>query len=172
MKNQNNFKLSLLITALTLSSTSTQLLALDNTMEEGNQSAYAKEFNALDTNTDGTLSKSEVKGEKTFAKNFSAADKNTDGTLSQEEFTNYKSQADQKNMKRVGSDSMITSKIKTELLKDEGLKSFKVHVETYQGIVQLNGFVETEEQITLAGKVAASVEGVKSVKNSLMIKKM
>jgi hyperosmotically inducible protein len=67
---------------------------------------------------------------------------------------------------------MITSKIKTELLKDEGLKSFKVHVETYQGIVQLNGFVETEEQITLAGKVAASVEGVKSVKNSLMIKKM
>jgi hyperosmotically inducible periplasmic protein len=171
MEKHNNLKLSLFITALTLGSASTQLLALDNTMEEGNQSAYSKEFNALDTNSDGMLNKSEVKGEKTFTKNFSAADKNTDGTLSQEEFTNYKSQVDQKNMKRVGSDSMITSKIKGELLKDEGLKSLKVHVKTYQGIVQLNGFVDTEDQIQLAEKVASGVEGVKSVKNSLMVKK-
>jgi osmotically-inducible protein OsmY len=37
--------------------------------------------------------------------------------------------------------------------------------------VQLNGFVETEDQIKQAEKVAASVEGVKSVKNSLMLKK-
>jgi hyperosmotically inducible periplasmic protein len=171
MKTQNNFKLSSLVIAITLAATSTQLFALDNTMEEGNQSAYTTEFKALDTNSDGMLNKAEVKSEKAFAKNFSAADKNADGSLNQEEFTNFKSQADQKNMKRAGSDSMITSKIKAELLKDEGLKSLKVHVETYQGIVQLNGFVETEDQIKQAEKVAANVEGVKSVKNSLMLKK-
>jgi hyperosmotically inducible protein len=171
MKTHNNFKLCSLVIAITLAASSTQLFALDNTMEEGNQSAYTTEFKSLDTNSDGMLNKAEVKSEKAFAKNFGTADKNADGSLNQEEFTNFKSQVDQKNMKRVGSDSIITSKIKAELLKDEGLKSLKVHVETYQGIVQLNGFVETEDQIKQAEKVAASVEGVKSVKNSLMLKK-
>lgn len=171
MKTQNNFNLSSLVITLTLATTSTQLLALDNTMEEGNQSAYTTEFKALDTNSDGMLNKSELKSEKAFAKNFGSADKNADGSLNQEEFTNFKSRADQKNMKRVGSDSMITSKIKGELLKDEGLKSLKVHVKTHQGVVLLSGFVDTEEQIALAGKIAADTEGVKSVTNSLLMKK-
>ena len=110
---------------------------------------------SLDTDSDGTLSKSEAGKEKLFAKHFGAADKDTNGTLDQEEYTNYKSQADQKNMKRVGSDSMITSKVKGNLLKEEGLKSMKVHVKTHQGVVLLSGFVETEAQIQQAGEIAA-----------------
>lgn len=168
MKNNTNFKSTLLAIALAASS---QAYALDNTMEEGNQSAYTTSFKALDTDSDGTLSKSEARKEKLFAKHFGAADKDTDGTLDQEEYTNYKSQADQKNMKRVGSDSMITSKVKGNLLKEEGLKSMKVHVKTHQGVVLLSGFVETEDQIRQAGEIAASVEGVKTVKNSLLVKK-
>jgi hyperosmotically inducible periplasmic protein len=168
MKNNSNFKFTLLVIALAASS---QAYALDNTMEEGNQSAYTTAFKALDTDSDGTLSKSEAGKEKLFAKHFGAADKDTDGTLDQEEYTNYKSQADQKNMKRVGSDSMITSKVKGSLLKEEGLKSMKVHVKTHQGVVLLSGFVETEAQIQQAGEIAASIEGVKSVKNSLLLKK-
>jgi len=46
-----------------------------------------------------------------------------------------------------------------------------VSVKTHQGIVLLSGFVETKDQIQQAGKVAADVEGVKSVKNSLLMKK-
>ena len=57
------------------------------------------------------------------------------------------------------------------MLKDEDLKSIHVSVKTHQGVVQLSGFVETEDQIQQAGKVAADVEGVKSVKNSLLLKK-
>jgi osmotically-inducible protein OsmY len=38
-------------------------------------------------------------------------------------------------------------------------------------VVQLGGFVETEEQIEQAGKIATNTEGVKSVKNSLILKK-
>lgn len=68
-------------------------------------------------------------------------------------------------------DNFITSKVKGNLLKDEGLKSLKVSVKTHQGVVLLSGFVETEDQIQQAGKIAADTEGVKSVKNSLMLKK-
>lgn len=171
MKNHTNFKSNLLVIALAFGSTSAPVLAADSTLTEGNESAYTTAFKSLDTDSDGTLTKSEVKSEKLFAKHFDAADKDTDGTLNQEEYTNYKSLADQKNMKRVGSDSMITSKIKGNLMKDEGLKSLKVHVKTHQGVVLLSGFVETEDQISLAGKVAAETEGVKSVKNSLLLKK-
>ena len=56
-------------------------------------------------------------------------------------------------------------------LKEEGIKSLKVSVETHQGVVLLSGFVETEAQIQMAGKIAAETEGVKSVKNSLILKK-
>jgi hyperosmotically inducible periplasmic protein len=171
MRNFTNFKPSMLVIALALNSTSATVFALDNVMEDGNQSAYVASFKALDTDSDGTLSKLEAKDEKLFATHFGAADKNTDGTLDQEEYTNYKSKAEQKNMKRVGSDSMITSKVKGNLLKEEGFKSMKVHVKTHQGVVLLSGFVETEDQIQQAGKIAASVEGVKSVENSLLLKK-
>jgi osmotically-inducible protein OsmY len=37
--------------------------------------------------------------------------------------------------------------------------------------VLLSGFVETEDQIQQAGKIAAEIEGVKSVENSLLLKK-
>jgi len=171
MKNHTNLKFSMLVIALALGSTSAQVFALDNAMEEGNQSAYVAAFRALDTNNDGTLSKSEARKEKLFAKHFAAADKDQDGTLDQEEYTNYKSKAEQKNTKRIVRDSVITSKVKGNLLNDEGLKSMHVSVKTHQGVVQLNGFVETEDQIQQAGKVAADVEGVKSVRNSLLLKK-
>lgn len=171
MKNYTNFKSNLLVIALAFGSESAPVLAADSTLTDGNESAYTTAFKALDSDNDGTLTKLEVKSEKLFAKHFDAADKDTDGTLDEQEYTNYKTNAEQKNMKRVGSDSMITSKIKGNLMKDEGLKSLKVHVKTHQGVVLLSGFVETEDQISLAGKVAAETEGVKSVKNSLLLKK-
>jgi hyperosmotically inducible periplasmic protein len=171
MKKHTNFKTNLLVIALALGAVSAPVFAADSTLTDGNESTYVTSFKALDVNSDGTLSKSEAGKEKLFAKHFAAADKDTDGTLDQEEYTNYKSQADQKNMKRVGSDSMITSKVKGNLLKEEGLKSMKVHVKTHQGVVLLSGFVDTEAQIQQAGEIAAKVEGVKTVKNSLLVKK-
>jgi hyperosmotically inducible protein len=170
MKNNTSFKLSTLVISLALSSGSLQAFALDGAMD-ANPTAYSTAFKALDTDHNGTLSKSEAKKEKLFAKHFAAADKNNDGTLDEQEYTNYKSQAEQKNVKRVVSDSVITSKVKGSLLKDEGLKSLKVSVKTHQGVVLLSGFVDSKDQIQQAGKIAAEIEGVKSVENSLLLKK-
>jgi osmotically-inducible protein OsmY len=68
-------------------------------------------------------------------------------------------------------DTVITTKVKSMLAADDFLKSFEISVETYKGIVQLSGFVDSQATIDTAGKIARTVEGVKSVKNNLSVKK-
>ena len=67
-------------------------------------------------------------------------------------------------------DTVITTKVKSALLSDEAVKSFAVGVETVKGVVQLSGFVNTSDQRSAAGKDAAAVSGVKTVKNDLIVK--
>ena len=170
MKKPNHLQYTILFTALALGSISLQAHAF-GTADDIDQTAYTEAFKALDTDSSDTLSKSELKKEKAFNHKFSVADKNHDGSLDQQEYTDHRAQVEQKNVKRIASDSVITSKVKAKLLGDEGLKSFKVSVETHKGVVLLSGFVATEAQIKDAEKIAAATEGVKSVKNSLVLKK-
>ena len=67
-------------------------------------------------------------------------------------------------------DSVITSKVKTQLAADDFLKSFQISVETYKGVVQLSGFVDSQQAVDKAGQIARNVNGVKSVKNNLSVK--
>ena len=67
-------------------------------------------------------------------------------------------------------DSVITTKVKSLLAKDNFLKSFQVSVETYKGTVQLSGFVVSQKAVDKAGEIARSVKGVISVKNDLVVK--
>jgi hyperosmotically inducible protein len=67
-------------------------------------------------------------------------------------------------------DSVITNKVKALLAKDDFLKSFQVSVVTFKGNVQLSGFVDSQKAVVKAGEIASSVKGVKSVKNSLVVK--
>jgi osmotically-inducible protein OsmY len=67
-------------------------------------------------------------------------------------------------------DSVITTKVKALLAKDDFLKSFQISVETYKGIVQLSGFVNSQQAVDKAGEIARSVQGVNSVKNDLIVK--
>ncbi len=67
-------------------------------------------------------------------------------------------------------DSVITTKLKTQLAGDDFLKSFRISVETYKGVVQLSGFVNTQIAKNKAGQIARSVNGVQSVKNNLIVK--
>ena len=67
-------------------------------------------------------------------------------------------------------DSMITTKVKTAIFNEPGLDSGEITVETYQGVVQLSGFVESKNDINRAVEVARQVEGVKSVKNDMQLK--
>lgn len=170
MKSHTRFKSTMVITALLLGTASLHAYAM-GTADDVDATEYTKSFESLDTDKNGSLSKAEVSKEKHFAKSFAAADKNHDGSLDQQEYTDHRAQAEKKNVKRVAKDSVITSKVKGKLLKAEGLKSLKISVETHQGIVLLSGFVASEEQIKQAESIAAETEGVKSVKNSLVLKK-
>lgn len=67
-------------------------------------------------------------------------------------------------------DTVITTKVKAQLLNDEALKSREINVETFKGRVQLSGFVSSPQMANRAVQVTRSVKGVKSVVNNMQIK--
>lgn len=67
-------------------------------------------------------------------------------------------------------DSVITSKVKASILADKKLKVHQVNVETFKGVVQLSGFVNTSEMAKRAVDLTRRVKGVKQVNNSLIVK--
>ena len=67
-------------------------------------------------------------------------------------------------------DSVITTKVKSLLANDDFFKSFQISVETFKGVVQLSGFVNSKQAVNKAGEIVRSVQGVKSVKNNLIVK--
>ncbi len=67
-------------------------------------------------------------------------------------------------------DSAITTKIKTKLLDDPVVSGLAISVETFKGTVQLSGFANSKEEIAQAEKITRSVEGVKAVRNNILLK--
>lgn len=67
-------------------------------------------------------------------------------------------------------DTVITTKVKGELLKDDSLKSTEINVETFKGRVQLSGFVSSPQMANRAVTITRSVKGVTSVTNNMQIK--
>jgi hypothetical protein len=67
-------------------------------------------------------------------------------------------------------DSVITTKVKAAIFQEDSLKSSEINVETFKGVVQLSGFVNSQADINKAVGVARTVKGVTSVKNSMLVK--
>jgi hyperosmotically inducible protein len=67
-------------------------------------------------------------------------------------------------------DSVITAKIKGDILADPLLKVFQIHVTTTDGVVVLSGEVDSQQSIDRAKEIAHSVEHVKSVESELAVK--
>ncbi len=67
-------------------------------------------------------------------------------------------------------DSVLTTKVKAAVFNEPSLKTLEINVETYKGVVQLSGFVNSAADVQKAAAVARSVKGVSSVKNDLRIK--
>lgn len=67
-------------------------------------------------------------------------------------------------------DATLTSRVKTNLIQDQELKAFQIDVDTYRGVVQLNGFVDSTEAASRASRIADDVPGVVSVQNNLQVK--
>lgn len=139
-------------------------------VQHGDQ-PYLEEFNALDKNANNRLNWSEVQQDNRVKQaDFKRYDHNQDGSLSYEEYAELKTQTSQKAIKGAMSDSWITTKVKARLLEEEALKSFKISVETHKGEVLISGFVGDEALKTKAEQLVSGVEGVKSVKNAIVVK--
>lgn len=67
-------------------------------------------------------------------------------------------------------DSVITTKVKASILGETSLTSSEIKVETLKGIVQLSGFVASQENIDKATTLTKAVNGVTSVKNDIQLK--
>lgn len=67
-------------------------------------------------------------------------------------------------------DATITAKVKEAIFDDPMLKVLQIKVQTYKGVVELSGFVDSSQAASHAGEVAERVPGVKSVRNELVVK--
>lgn len=67
-------------------------------------------------------------------------------------------------------DTVITTKVKSAIFSDPGLKSAEINVETFKGVVQLSGFVSSVADQRKAVELARSVKGVSSVKDDMRLK--
>jgi len=67
-------------------------------------------------------------------------------------------------------DAVITAKVKEAVLAEPSLKSTEIIVETFNGTVQLSGFVKSQEDKKHAGEVTRQVKGVYSVRNEIKTK--
>jgi osmotically-inducible protein OsmY len=67
-------------------------------------------------------------------------------------------------------DTAITTRVKTAIYNEPMLKVGQINVESYKGVVQISGFVDSKAASVKATQVAESVKGVQEVKNNLIVK--
>jgi hyperosmotically inducible protein len=71
---------------------------------------------------------------------------------------------------RGASNAALTTKVKTALAKDAGIKTTtSIDVDSNEGVVTLKGKVDSAELKKKAEEIAKKVDGVKSVKNQLRV---
>jgi hyperosmotically inducible protein len=69
-------------------------------------------------------------------------------------------------------DSVITTKIKSELAADHVTSLARIHVDTdANGVVWLTGTAHSQAEVDRAGQIARDTEHVVSVKNNVIVKK-
>jgi hypothetical protein len=67
-------------------------------------------------------------------------------------------------------DKVLVQRVKSALSDNDVYKFDDVKVNTYQGTVQLSGFVETQNQKRRAEEIARNVRGVTGVQNQISMK--
>ena len=64
-------------------------------------------------------------------------------------------------------DTVLTTRVKAAIFNEPTLKSAEINVETFKGVVQLSGFVNSNADIHKAVEIARGIPGVKSVSNDM-----
>ena len=67
-------------------------------------------------------------------------------------------------------DGVITTKVKTAIFNEPGLKGSEIRVHTFNSVVQLSGFVSTRDEIKDAVRVAMAVGSVIAVSDEMKLK--
>jgi osmotically-inducible protein OsmY len=67
-------------------------------------------------------------------------------------------------------DSVLTTKVKAEIMDDPMLKVLQIEVDSFKGVVELDGTVDSEKISARAEKVANSLKGVRGVQNNLVVR--
>jgi len=83
---------------------------------------------------------------------------------------NFGSDGHARSTGEVVDDAVLTTKVKSALLAEKDVNSFDIRVETFNGTVQLAGFVDSQWQIDKAVQIASAIGGVQRVKNDLVHK--
>lgn len=69
-------------------------------------------------------------------------------------------------------DSVITTKIKAEMVKDPAVSATSIKVDTdANGVVQLSGMAKSQAEIDKAVQIAQATKGVSSVQNKITLAK-
>ncbi len=83
----------------------------------------------------------------------------------------FTANTNRRNAVRFIDDSVIASGVEVEMKNDPVLQAIKIDVESFRGVVLLSGFVDYSRTADRAVKLANSVNGVNSVKNSIVVKR-
>ena len=124
------------------------------------------EFMQLDRNRDGTISRVEALANQDVLKRFGAFDSDRDNRLSEAEFVSLREDIQRQAL----ADAAITARVKAALIAERGIPSLSISVETYEGRVQLSGFVKSPDIVSRAGRVTAGVSGVRTVHNNIGVR--
>lgn len=66
-------------------------------------------------------------------------------------------------------DGTITTQVKSRMFENKDVAGSSISVETLNGVVMLSGFAKNATEKATAEKIARDVNGVKSVKNQIVI---
>jgi hyperosmotically inducible protein len=129
--------------------------------------ARAVDFARLDRNGDGFVTRVEALADPEIHKRFAQFDANKDRQLSLAEYLT----AREDNDKRAQDDAALAARVKAALIAERGIPWNAISVQTYEGSVQLSGFVPAPDLASRAGRITASINGVRTVHNNLLVKR-
>ena len=124
------------------------------------------EFTALDRNRDGYVTRIEALADPEIHKRFAQFDTDKDRQLSLGEYLAAREDID----KRAQQDAVLTARVKAALIAERDIPWMAISIDTYEGGVQLSGFVPAPDLASRAGRVTAGVSGVRTVHNNLLVK--
>ncbi|CCG42409.1 BON domain-containing protein [Magnetospirillum molischianum] len=67
-------------------------------------------------------------------------------------------------------DATVTTRVNAQIINDSSLRASQISVETMQDVVQLSGFVDSAKAKERAGEIARNTEGVRSVRNNIIVR--